>query len=759
MKNHPFSHLLIGLSLVALPFLGGCTQNKAGSNPLVSAANAEPASAESDLAAVTEASTNAPVVAEAGMMELAQPAAVAGVETSAIAEAGVATETNAPVTELKPPPNVRLSPVLSEVVKLVHAGVDQPVLYSFITNTTGYFALGADEIVYLNDLGVSGDVITTMMEHDQALRELRLSAVQQTWAVSSNQITEVPQAVEAESAAAPSYIDPPAMEVEPVYVSDNYFYDTLTPYGSWVYVTGYGRCWRPTVAIRNPGWRPYVDRGRWVSTDGGWYWYSDYTWGATAFHYGRWFDDNRWGWCWWPDTVWAPSWVNWRYTSDYCGWAPLPPTACYQPGFGMMYQSGSVGISFGFGLGVSSYAFVPWGSFCSPRPYQYCLPASRAVHVYNNSKPVNHFEAGGHGRVYNRGVAPDRVREYSRSEVRTVSLREQNGRGARAERLERDGQTLSVRRPSLIPTTVAEVNNSERTTRGSVRVNSPATIETRATQPATPTATANFGRTEPRSERGNATRPVTRSTVPVATVNPTPQAKPVVASPTRVESRPVRERESQAEVQPVNRTRPSTTVVRAPAMEVQPVTPTAPTPRVEQPRVIQSTPQPVARPTAPSTSVVVIGGRNNTRPQGRDYSVWSTPTPTPTPSAPQTVDRGNFSSRPSPSPVVSTPVPANDTPAPASRFQSDRNSSAARPENRGSYSTPRPGQVITPSARPTPTPSYTPRPATPTPAPSYTPRPAPSAARVESRPAPSSPTPAAPSRPTSPSPSQGQRPR
>ena len=37
------------------------------------------------------------------------------------------------------------------------------------------------------------------------------------------------------------------------------------------------------------------------------------------------FTMRAYGWCWAPDTVWGPSWVTWRYSGDYCGWAPLPP--------------------------------------------------------------------------------------------------------------------------------------------------------------------------------------------------------------------------------------------------------------------------------------------------------------------------------------------------------------------------------------------------------------------------------------------------
>ena len=63
------------------------------------------------------------------------------------------------------------------------------------------------------------------------------------------------------------------------------FYDSLSPYGTWVYVNGYGSCWRPTVVVANPGWQPYFDGGHWVYTDSGWYWMSDYSWGWAPLHW------------------------------------------------------------------------------------------------------------------------------------------------------------------------------------------------------------------------------------------------------------------------------------------------------------------------------------------------------------------------------------------------------------------------------------------------------------------------------------------
>ena len=100
------------------------------------------------------------------------------------------------------------------------------------------------------------------------------------------------------------------------------FYQPLEPYGTWVDVGSYGRCWRPRGIATD--WQPYT-QGHWEWTDAGWYWASDEPWGWACFHYGSWYQDSSYGWVWIPATDWAPAWVTWRSSDAYIGWAPCGP--------------------------------------------------------------------------------------------------------------------------------------------------------------------------------------------------------------------------------------------------------------------------------------------------------------------------------------------------------------------------------------------------------------------------------------------------
>lgn len=158
------------------------------------------------------------------------------------------------------------------------------------------------------------------------------------------------------SQPAPVYTPPPVVQPAPIYVApppqeyvapqppppvfavtpavlpeavveihvESDFYEPLQPYGNWVVIPGFGRCWVPAGV--DSSWRPYTE-GHWQRTDAGWYWVSDERWGWATYHYGRWHYDNSFGWVWIPQTQWAPAWVAWRDGGGYTGWAPLPPEA------------------------------------------------------------------------------------------------------------------------------------------------------------------------------------------------------------------------------------------------------------------------------------------------------------------------------------------------------------------------------------------------------------------------------------------------
>jgi len=729
MKNRLASQSFIALALAAVPLLNGCTQQNAGTSPTY-ATISTPAPVVTQMVPVTATivePTTAPTVTAAPVPSLIGSNA-------------------APPLEAEPvfPPNLRLSKPLHEVIRLAQSGLDETVILTYVTNSPAIFTLGAEEIVYLNDLGVSSSVITAMMQHDQALKYAYAQAAQ-----TAQSVPAAPEPV----AAAPTYVNQPqATEVvasQPAYVSDEYFQNTLSPYGTWVDVEGYGRCWRPTVAVTSSTWQPYRDRGRWVHTDAGWYWMSDYSWGSVAFHYGRWFSHPRWGWCWWPDTVWAPSWVTWRYDNDNCGWAPLPPRSYYRSS-GFYYHDRAVSVGFDFGLSVGAFTFVPWNRFCDPYPYRHSLSRPRSVAIYNQTTVINNVVIGNNNTIINRGISPDRVRQHTREEIRTVRLRDENIRTLtpRAERFERDGRTLVVNRPQPAAAagstaiTARERNAGRSTltpTAGTANPVNPAPVPTRSR----PEISNTNQRQEPRPARTIENRPTERAVTPnnlVAPTRPTvvttPQTPAAPATSTRIEPRNTRDRDDAA-----TRNRPNpATMVRTPETPAPTTTPTpaptpvrTPTPIFSRPVVVQQPAYTPTRQLSPTPAPNATVPRQNNQPTpNRGNPVWNTPTPrtpvTPPASAPSYRRENNSI----PAPQIQLPQPAPRTPSYVEPRREERvirtapiERSAPRPVERNSsatYSTPAP-RIAPPAPAPTPRPSYTPAPA---PAPRVEPQPAPS---------------------------------
>jgi hypothetical protein len=354
-------------------------------------------------------------------------------------------------------PGLKFSEGTTGLVKLAQGGMGEDVMRAYITNANSRFSLNPDQIIYLNDLGVPSSVVTAMIEHDAGFdaEVQRITAENQT-PVTMPAVDNLANYVATE---------PPPTMAQPVDFTDytetapvtyatedaNYFYDSLAPYGSWVYMQGYGLCWQPAAYTRNHDWRPYADRGRWLYTDCGWYWQSDYSWGWAPFHYGRWYCDVNRGWMWCPNRVWGPSWVSWRQSSGYCGWAPLPPWAHYGLSVGFTFGGSSVGSGFEFGLSYGFYNFLPVERLCDYSPARYCVGGPQVARVYQQTVVVNNVTTQNR-RVFVRGVDPARVETASRTPVRRAVVestpRDAGGRN-QTDRLERRGDNLVVVSPQL----------------------------------------------------------------------------------------------------------------------------------------------------------------------------------------------------------------------------------------------------------------------------------------------------------------------
>jgi len=348
--------------------------------------------------------------------------------TSGYSQVPVAPGPNAPA-----PAVPVLSPGAAEVVRLAGAGTGDDVTLAYIQNAQSAFNLTADHILYLKDVGLSSQVITAMLNRDAILRQQQPG--QYTYdqraypAVNPPQISQ--PAPEPEPVIPTQPVPAPVQEAvspPPVYVSDapaevNYFYNDLSPYGTWVDLPGYGWCWQPRTVVVNHDWRPYCDGGHWVNTDAGWCWQSDYSWGWAPFHYGRWHLHERAGWVWFPDTVWAPAWVTWRVSGDNCGWAPLPLHTTFDARSGFRFNNARVGVNFDFGLGAALFTFVALRDFNEHDLGHRRLPPAEVTKIYRNTTIINNY-AVKNNTIINRGVPVERVAAVTHQTIKKVAIRD-----------------------------------------------------------------------------------------------------------------------------------------------------------------------------------------------------------------------------------------------------------------------------------------------------------------------------------------------
>jgi hypothetical protein len=479
-RNKKLLSVLGAIGLIA-PMVG-CEADAEETSPSGTNASVTAAAAATGEVSGPSASTNVDTVVTAG-------------ETNAEDGTNILNQQTTVVMKIPPtlPPDVTLTKGAQEVVKLLQSGVSETVVLLFIEKTTESFDLDAADIVYLNDIGVPPTVLAAMLNHDGAdadvlhdalgTNELSVATAPPGMAEGTNEIANLtaaapPVEVSSNYVAAPQYggtvvaqdpaydpnaaaqqqvvvdqqpvvVQQPAVVVTQPAVTYSYFYDSLSPYGSWVFLNDYGWCWQPTIAVTHRTWRPYLHGGRWLHSDVGWYWHSDYSWGWAPFHYGRWHSAPRIGWVWTPDYTWGPSWVTWRRSRDYCGWAPLPPRARVRPGVGFSYWGRDVGFNFSFGYSHDYYTFVPTRRFCDRRVLDHVVPSHRTVNIYKDSTVVNNYIVGNNNTIINNGIGRDYVASHTRNEIPRVRVAEAAASKGRIapDRLVRQGAETVVFRP------------------------------------------------------------------------------------------------------------------------------------------------------------------------------------------------------------------------------------------------------------------------------------------------------------------------
>lgn len=239
----------------------------------------------------------------------------------------------------------------------------------------------------------------------------------------------------AQAAAASVAVQSPG---HPLSAEASFFHDQLAPYGEWLWIDPHGWVWMPDRL--DLGWRPYSD-GRWAYSDCGWTWVSDQPWGWAAFHYGRWFYDSNYGWCWVPGSEWAPAWVTWHWGDDWCGWAPMPPAVDWK-----------TAVDWDAIVPSFSWCFVAHKDFCNARLRDCIVLSARNVTLLRQTRNITHFELRDKA-VVNLSLPAEQVEKAIGRAVPRFKIAEINSPGETQRALK--GKTvINVYRPVVKETKV-----------------------------------------------------------------------------------------------------------------------------------------------------------------------------------------------------------------------------------------------------------------------------------------------------------------
>ena len=150
-----------------------------------------------------------------------------------------------------------LSPDVQEVLTLSRQHMDDSVITNYIISSGKSYRLSADDIIYLNNQGVSQPVINTLLKTSPAVNSQPLTApppaVPPIASTPPEPAQPAPPPVDESSATPPGTVvsvpDSAAPGLAPAPISDqaspppptmSYYQSQLAPYGNWVNVPGQG---------------------------------------------------------------------------------------------------------------------------------------------------------------------------------------------------------------------------------------------------------------------------------------------------------------------------------------------------------------------------------------------------------------------------------------------------------------------------------------------------------------------------------------
>jgi hypothetical protein len=187
-------------------------------------------------------------------------AAFFGLPSNTATAADTSPATNAPVvtpSAALPTPGVAFG--VSEVLKMYQGGISKDVILNYIANTALPFHLTADNIIYLQHLGVPQDITKALLQRDGQMQQQAALAYQQQMPPPGAGQPPPPAVQQPEAVVTPTSPPPVVTYPAPEYPAYSYaspypYYDYAYPYYYWppVVVGGFGWGW---------GWGGYYHGG------------------------------------------------------------------------------------------------------------------------------------------------------------------------------------------------------------------------------------------------------------------------------------------------------------------------------------------------------------------------------------------------------------------------------------------------------------------------------------------------------------------